>query len=293
MHEAILQRVQSILNHPLEKIDEIDDISHNDFYNKYIKTNTSVLLTNMMHNWKAKDLWSLEYFEKIGQDKEAFSYQGNIRQNETNWQYGKFLDYLKDIKNYDSSNTSTYLGNMSIAKMFPELMEHVDFSLISDNTIRNSTSLWIGPPGTITGWHTDRLANNILAQVKGRKLVFLVNPEQTKNMYPSKKYEPGSRLSDVDMENFDASKTPNFKNVKVRYALIEPEQMLFIPQNWWHCVYGIDISISSNNFGFTPMDNFKMKSSEFLKRNLHSLGLFAKNDCVCHYYDDKGNRQKR
>jgi len=293
MHQTIIERVQSILNHPLEKINELERISHSDFYNNYLKTNTAVLLTDMMHNWQAKDLWSLDYFEKIGQDKEAFSYQGNIRQNETNWQYGKFLDYLKDIKNYDSSNTSTYLGNMSIAEMFPELKNHVDFSLISKHTIRNSTSLWIGPPGTITGWHTDRLANNILAQIKGRKLVFLVDPGQTKNMYPSKKYEPGSRLSNVNMEDFEESKTPNFRNVKVKYALIEPQQMLFIPQNWWHCVYGIDISISSNNFGFSPIDNFKMKTSEFIKRNLHALGLFAKNDCVCHYYDKNGKRQKR
>lgn len=293
MHETIIQRVQSLLNNPLEEINAIDRISHSDFYSLYLKTNTSVLLTNMMYNWKAKDLWSLQYFETIGKDKEAFSYRGNIRQNKTNWQYGRFLDYLEEIKNYDSSNTTTYLGNMSIAEMFPELITHVDFSLISKYTIRNSTSLWIGPPGTITGWHTDRLANNILAQIKGRKLVFLVNPEQTKNMYPSKKYEPGSRLSNVNMEDFDESKTPNFKDVKVKYALIQPGQMLFIPQNWWHCVYGIDISISSNNFGFSPLDNFKMKSSEFIKRKLHALGLFAKNDCVCHYYDENGKRQKR
>ncbi|MBO6632853.1 MAG: hypothetical protein JJ936_15115, partial [Psychroserpens sp.] len=92
------------------------------------------------------------YFEKIGKDKETYMYQGNIRQNDTNWHFGAFQDYLNDIRN-NSDNTETYLGNMPIAKMFPELLEHVDFSLISNNTIRNSTSLWIGPPGTITGWH--------------------------------------------------------------------------------------------------------------------------------------------
>lgn len=293
MPDTIINKVQKLLDNPLQPINEISTISHKDFYDNHIKKNESVLLTNMMSTWDAKKIWSIEYFEKIGKDKKAFSYKGNIRQDDTNWQYGVFLDYLNEIKNYSKSATSTYLGNMSISKMFPELLEHVDFSLISTNTVRNSTSLWIGPPGTITGWHTDRLANNILAQIKGRKLVFLVNPEQKNTMYPSHKYEPGSRLSDVNMEAFQYEKTPLFKNTKVRYALIEPGQMLFIPQNWWHCVYGIDISISSNNFGFTPMDNLKMKFSEFVKRNLHRIGLFGNKECVCHYYDENGKRQRR
>jgi hypothetical protein len=69
--------------------------------------------------------------------------------------------------------------------------------------------------------------------------------------------------------------------------------MLFIPQTWWHCVYGLDISISSNNFAFTPFDNFKMKTAEFVKRKLHNVGLFGSKDCVCHYVNNEGKRVKR
>ncbi|MBR9913723.1 MAG: cupin-like domain-containing protein [Algicola sp.] len=290
METTILNRVQSILNKDLKEIDAIEKISHSDFYNNHIKKNTPVKITQMMSHWKATELWSLDYFEKIGKDKETYMYKGNIRQNDTNWQFGAFQDYLNEIR---SANTDTYLGNMPIAEMFPELLEHVDFSLISQNTIRNSTSLWIGPPGTITGWHTDRLANNILALIEGRKLVFLVNPAESKKMYPSDKYEPGSRLSDVNMENFDESKHQMFKDANVQYTIINPGEMLFIPQTWWHCVYGLDVSISSNNFGFTPIDNFKMKSSELIKRKLHSVGLFSPKNCVCHYYDDNGKRVRR
>ena len=292
MLNSITQRVQSILNNPLKEIVEIESINHDDFYKNHIKKNSPIKMTKMMDHWEATKLWSLDYFEKIGKDKETFMYKGNIRQNETNWQFGAFQDYLNEIRNYDSSKTDTYLGNMPIAKMFPELLKHVDFSLISNNTIRNSTSLWIGPPGTITGWHTDRLANNILALIEGRKLVFLVNPIENDKMYTSKKYEPGSKLSDVNMENFDEVNHIKFKDATVYFTVIHPKEMLFIPQNWWHCVYGLDVSISSNNFGFTPIDNFKMKSSELLKRNLHKLNLYGK-DCVCHYYNEDGKRIKR
>ncbi|NRA91134.1 MAG: cupin-like domain-containing protein [Psychroserpens sp.] len=290
MPTEIIERVQSILNKPLQDIKTIEKIDHDDFFKDYIKTNTPVKITKMMDHWKARELWSLDYFEEIGKNKETYTYKGNIRQNDTNWQFGAFKEYLDEIRN---TETETYLGNMPIAKMFPELLEHVDFSLISKNTVRNSTSLWIGPRGTLTGWHTDRLANNILALIEGRKLVFLVSPKESKKMYPSKKYEPGSRLSDVNMEDFDANKCPDFKNANVQYTIIQPGEMLFIPQTWWHCVYGLDISISSNNFAFTPFDNFRMKSAELVKRILHSIGLYAYNNCVCHYINEEGKRVKR
>lgn len=291
MHQKIINRVESILNQSPVKVSEIESISNEDFQVSYIKKNSPVKITGMMDNWKATKLWSLDYFEKIGKDKETYMYQGNIRQNDTNWHFGAFQDYLNEIRNATKSKTETYLGNISIAKMFPEVLEHVDFSLVSKNTIRNSTSLWIGPPGTITGWHTDRLANNILALIEGRKLVFLVSPKETDKMYPSNKYEPGSRLSDVNMEDFDYEKHSLFRDAKVHYTIIHPKEMLFIPQNWWHCVYGLDVTISSNNFGFTPIDNLKMKTLEFVKRKLHSIDLYGK-DCVCHYYKD-GKRIKR
>ena len=35
-----------------------------------------------------------------------------------------------------------------------------------------------------------------------------------------------------------------------------------------------------------------MKSVERVKRILHAFGLYGKN-CVCHYYDESGKRQKR
>ncbi|MEY8849063.1 cupin-like domain-containing protein [Psychroserpens sp. XS_ASV72] len=290
MAEAIIDKVQGILNKPLQDIKTIEEIDHDVFFKEHIKKNAPVKITKMMDHWKARELWSLDYFEKIGKDKETYTYKGNIRQNDTNWQFGAFKEYLDEIRN---TETETYLGNMPIAKMFPELLEHVDFSLISKNTVRNSTSLWIGPSGTLTGWHTDRLANNILALIEGRKLVFLVSPKESEKMYPSQKYEPGSRLSDVNMEDFDEAAHPMFKNANVQYTIIHPGEMLFIPQTWWHCVYGLDISISSNNFAFTPLDNFKMKSSELIKRKLHSVGLYGRKDCVCHYVNEEGKRVKR
>jgi hypothetical protein len=292
MHTKILSYVKDILNNPLEEIKKIETVSAQDFHNTYTKHNTPVVMTKMMDSWPAKKKWNLDYFEEIGKDKQAFISKGNIRQDNTQWEYGNFLNYIQEIKDSENNKTSAYLSNLSLLKLFPDLINDVDFSLISNYKSHNSTSFWIGPPGTITGWHTDRLKDNILAQIYGKKLVFLVSPDQDSKMHISEKYEPGSKLSSVSMEKFDAQKHFKFKDANVKYIVLEAGTMLFIPKNWWHCVYGVDISISANNFGHTMVDNFRMKSAEFGKRILHNMGLYGK-DCVCHYYDDSGKRKRR
>ena len=190
MHHKIISYVQNILNYPLEEIKTITRISHKEFNNTFVKNNTPLVMTAMINDWPAMKKWNLDYFETIGKDKQAFISKGNIRQGNTAWEFGDFLNYVQEIKESSTNNSDAYLSNLSIQKLFPEVMNDVDFSLISNFKKYNSTSFWIGPPGTITGWHTDRLNDNILAQVFGKKLVFLVSPKDNSKMPLSDKYEP-------------------------------------------------------------------------------------------------------
>ena len=107
-------------------------------------------------------------------------------------------------------------------------------------------------------------------------------------MYPSDKYEPGSELSNINMEKFDKTQYELFKkNAIVQYVVLKENEMLFVPKKWWHCVYGTEISVSTNNFGFSFIDNIIMRSNEFLKRQLHHMGLFGKDHVRT--YDKKSN----
>jgi lysine-specific demethylase 8 len=278
MSQELLNRVQTYLDKPLTEISRIEKINHNDFYNQHFKKNKPVVITKMVKDWEASKIWSLDYFKRIGKDKNIFIAKGNNFQENTKWEQGNFVDFIDRIEKHKDGESTDYLMDISIKKYFPELKKHIDFSLISNHTVRNYNAIWIGLKGTITGWHTDRLANNILAQIKGKKVVFLVSPEQSKYMYKSKKYEPGSLLSNIDMENFDENKFSLYKkHANVSYAIIDENEMLFIPQKWWHCVYGVEFSISTQNFGFSFIDNIRMKSHEFLRRNLHKIGFYGKN----------------
>ncbi|RYH74579.1 cupin-like domain-containing protein [Meridianimaribacter flavus] len=278
MPKDLLNRIQSYVDNPLKEIESIEKISHDDFYKNYLKKNKPVVITDMVKDWDASNKWSLDFFKKIGANKDTYMAKGNNFQKDARWEHGKFVDFIEQIeKSKETGERVKYLMDIPILKLFPELKQDIDFSLVSNHTVRDYNAIWIGPKGTITGWHNDRLANNILAQIKGQKVVFLVSPKESKFMYRNKRYEPGSELSSIDMEDFDSNKFSLFqKNATVQYVVLSEKQMLFVPKRWWHCVYGTEVSISTNNFGFSFVDNIRMKTNEFIKRKLYHLGLFGK-----------------
>ncbi|OIQ28530.1 MAG: hypothetical protein BM564_09010 [Bacteroidetes bacterium MedPE-SWsnd-G2] len=292
MSQELRQRIQALLDKPLLDLETVDNISHSDFYNNYVKKGKPVKMTNMMNDWEATKSWSLDYFEDIGKDKETYISKGNIRQQETKWEYGSFLEYIKKIKAPTSENEQTYLSNLSIMKLFPELENDVDFSILSDHKVKDSKSIWIGPKGTITGFHQDR-ADNILAQVKGSKVWLIVDNKQSHLMYESDKYEPGSILSEIDLENFDREKYPLFQEADIYFVEINEGDMVFNPKNFWHCVYSTDKSISVNCFSYSNLDYIGGKLKSFAQVKLHNMGLYRPKNCVCHYNDDNGVRRRR
>lgn len=292
MSQELKNRIQSLLDKPLIELESIDQISKEDFLNNYIKKHKPVKIKNMMDNWGATEKWSLDYFEKIGKNKEAYISKGNIRQQETKWEYGNFVDYVNQIRHAKDHKDVTYLANLSIINLFPELKDDVDFSILSDHKIKDSKSIWIGPKGTITGFHQDR-ADNILAQVKGTKVWLIVDYKDSKYMYQSEKFEPGSILSEIDLENFDKDKFPLFQKADIYYVEIGPGEMVFNPKNFWHCVYSTDTSISVNCFSYSNYDLVEGKLNSFLKVSLHNMGLYGTKNCVCHYIDDNGKRRRR
>ncbi len=293
MYQDKINSIQACLDHPLTEIETHPTISQSDFRKKFVKKNKPIVLTEMMTDWGATKKWSLDYFKQIGKDKQSYvAKANNFLEDNAKWEFNSFVESIERIENSDSMEDGGYLMNLSVLHMFPELVNDVDFSIISENKFRQSISLWIGPKGTVTSWHTDRLADNILSVIEGYKLVLLASPSQSKHMHVSKKYEPGSKLSLVDMENFDAKKYPLYKkNAKVQYTILGPGKMVFIPKQWWHCVYGLETCISSNNFCFSFIDNLRMKSTEFPKRILHKYGLYGK-DSVRTYIDEDGKRKK-
>uniref|UniRef100_A0A8C9WTL0 Hypoxia-inducible factor 1-alpha inhibitor n=1 Tax=Scleropages formosus TaxID=113540 RepID=A0A8C9WTL0_SCLFO len=93
-----------------------------------------------------------------------------------------------------------------------------------------SNLLLIGMEGNVTPAHYDE-QQNFFAQIKGYKRCILFPPDQFDCLYPYPVHHPCDRQSQVDFENPDCVKFPNFKNVFGYEAVVGPGDVLYIPIN--------------------------------------------------------------
>ncbi len=274
------------------EIERISDITPQDFYRRYIKTRKPVVLTDHARSWPAVKKWSLEFFAAL--DATVYLEQGNVMQEETTFKETGFKAYIQQLMTASETNDGgdvEYLSVFDIFNSFPQLREDVDFSLMGQYKRRNLISGWIGPSGTVTGYHID-WADNLFVQLYGRKRFYMVSPDQSRNMYPSAKYDSGSTLSQVDAINYDEKRFPKFAKVNALTTTLEPGEMLYNPRGWWHHVESLDKSISVNNFGIDRKGILIDHTREKIKQKLHDYGLYGRKDCTCHMFVD-GKRVAR
>ena len=77
----------------------------------------------------------------------------------------------------------------------------------------------------------------------GEKYVRLYSAENTKSMYP----HPSMLLnntSQIDLDNPDLSKFPDFANLPCLDCILKPGEMLYIPPGHWHYVKSLAVSFS-------------------------------------------------
>ncbi|XP_069466589.1 hypoxia-inducible factor 1-alpha inhibitor [Ambystoma mexicanum] len=96
-----------------------------------------------------------------------------------------------------------------------------------------SNLLLIGMEGNVTPAHYDE-QQNFFAQIKGFKRCILFPPDQFECLYPYPVHHPCDRQSQVDFENPDYKRFPNFRNVVAYETVVGPGDVLYIPMYWWH-----------------------------------------------------------
>lgn len=275
-------------------LDAVDTISASAFRQQYIKRNKPVVMHRMMDAWPATGKWTFEFFSQLSVQDDVHLEEGNVMQDETHFRKTGFRDYMRQLMDDDWDGNGTgrkgYLSLFNIFTAFPELRADVDFSILNRHKIKHTVAGWIGPAGTVTGFHID-WGDNLLAQVCGRKEVQLVSPDQSPFMYVSKKFDQGTTISQVDADNLDLEQFPLFAKVTPAKVTLHPGQMLFIPRGWWHHVRSLDKSISVSNITFDVKGVLFDAIPQRVKQWLHDAGLY-KTDCTCHVIRD-GRRVRK
>ncbi|HEX3601443.1 MAG TPA: cupin-like domain-containing protein [Lacipirellulaceae bacterium] len=273
------------------EIDVVDTISPKDFKREYIDTNSPLLMRKVTANWPAMKKWSFDFFASLSLPKRVFLEMNNVLQGGGQYEVMEYGDYIRRIADDNGQNTPKgYLSVFKVFTAFPELRSDVDFSLLSQFKVKNTAKGWIGPAGTVTGYHVD-WGDNVLAQICGRKEVRLVSPQDSKYMYPSKRFDQGTMSSEMDVDNYDADRFSLFAKATEYRVIIHPGEMLFIPRGWWHHVRSLDKSISVSNISYDAKGVVVDLLSERVKQVLHDVGLYRV-PCTCHI-EQNGKRVRR
>lgn len=224
------------------------NLSQREFLDFYYSQNRPVVLTGMMENWNALSLWTPEYLKSnYGDETVEIQIRRNFdpiyEQNSDHHKKSiKFSEYVDMVVNGGETNDYYMTANNHVienpnmknllndVEMFPEYLRQ-DYR-------PSEVFFWFGPAGTITPLHHDR-QNIFMAQVSGRKLVKLIAPSQTHLIYNHL-----TVFSQVDCENPDFDRFPLFRDVNIITGILNPGQVLFLPNGWWHYVRALDVSLT-------------------------------------------------
>jgi lysine-specific demethylase 8 len=280
-------------------VDYVTWLKPAEFAKRYFRPKKPVVITDMATQWPACNRWSFDFFAQLDPERAVMLEKGNVLQGETAFEADRMADYLGGLKKdcdvesvaENSVAAKRYLSMFRVFEQFPQLQTDVDFSLLEAMTLKQVYFAWLGPAGTLTGYHIDWI-DNILAQISGRKRVWLVPPSSSKAMYPSNKYDYRSTLSEVEPNSWNAKHHPLFATVRPIEIILEPGQMLFIPRGWWHRVLSLTPSISINAFGHDLSGLLLHQSRATFLHTLHQLGLYGRKDCTCHKKTADGQRAR-
>jgi ribosomal protein L16 Arg81 hydroxylase len=223
------------------------DLTRDQFLDKYYSKNQPVVLTGMMKNWRALDLWTPEYLKEkfgneiieiqVGRNSDPI-YEENSEQHKKKISFSEYIDMVAnggETNDYYMTANNHVLENESMRGLFNDIEMFPEFLRPPRH---GEAFFWYGPAGTITPLHHDR-QNIFMAQVKGRKLIKLIPPTHTHLVYNHR-----TVFSKVDCEHPDYNKYPLFKKATVLTGVLGPGQVLFLPNGWWHFVKALDFSIT-------------------------------------------------
>nr|XP_057904248.1 lysine-specific demethylase 8 isoform X2 [Doryrhamphus excisus] len=203
------------------------------FKNNYLLPLKAVVLEGTIEHWPAlnEHPWSVDYLRAVAGCRTVPVEVGS-RYTDEEWSQ-KLMTLSEFIDRY-------------VSKTIPELKDDIrlpDYCCLGDGDEDDVTvNAWFGPAGTVSPLHQDP-QQNFLAQVVGRKYIRLYSPEDSDKLYP----HPSQLLhntSQVDVENPDTERFPEFSKAPYLECVLHPGDVLFIPVQHWHYVRSLDQSFS-------------------------------------------------
>ncbi|XP_031462831.1 bifunctional peptidase and arginyl-hydroxylase JMJD5 [Phasianus colchicus] len=215
------------------------------FRERYLIPQKPVVLEGVIDHWPCMKKWSVDYVSQVAGCRTVPVELGS-RYTDEEWSQ-KLMTINEFISQYIvNENSVGYLAQHQLFDQIPELKEDIsipDYCCLGEGEEDDITiNAWFGPAGTISPLHQDP-QQNFLAQVFGRKYIRLYSPQDSENLYPHES-QLLHNTSQVDVEDPDLTKFPNFRKAAFQSCILMPGQVLFIPVKYWHYIRSLDISFS-------------------------------------------------
>lgn len=251
-----IQRSLSKLAKKPRAVERRTALSPEQFLEQHYAANRPVLLTGLMARWQALDKWTPQYLKSVcGRElvevmaarESNPQYEIDDSPHRRNIHFSQFIDVAMsgaETNDYYLTARNNFFARAGVRPLLQDIEQFPDYLNVDESG--NGIYLWLGPKGTVTPLHHD-LMNIFMAQVRGRKRVLLVPPEELDLVY-----NHHAVYSPVDPANPDYERFPGFREATVLETELAPGEVLFLPVGWWHYVKAIEpsITVTFNNFRF-------------------------------------------
>lgn len=229
----------------LKPIDIVDDITQEEFIEKYLKPRKPVVIKNMARKWPAYQKWTMEYMKEVVGDVEVPLYDSSkadpaapINSSAAKM---KFADYI-DLIQREPTDLRIFLFDP--IKFAPKLLEdYISPKELMGGFLDKYPNMFFGGKGSVTFLHFDiDMAHIFHTHFNGRKHILLFDYKWKERLYqiPYATYA----LEDYDIEHPDFTKFPALDGVEGIECFLEHGDTLFMPTGWWHWMKYLDGSFS-------------------------------------------------
>ena len=229
----------------LKPIDVVDDISAQDFREKYLKGRKPVVIKNMARKWPAYQKWTLDYMKEVVGDVEVPLYDSSkadpsapINASAAKMKFGDYIDLIRETP------TDLRIFLFDPIKFAPDLLkDYIAPKDLMGGFLDQYPNMFFGGKGSETFLHFDiDMAHIFHTHFNGRKHILLFDYKWKRRLYqiPYATYS----LEDYNIANPDFEKFPALDGIEGIECFLEHGDTLFMPTGWWHWMKYLDGSFS-------------------------------------------------
>jgi hypothetical protein len=241
VNNNFILHLQKCIQMQLQQIDVVNDITPDEFKQKYYEPQVPVVLRNLAKNWQAYTKWNWDYFKSLVGSKEVGIYN-NVK-SDAYTPVNKADDYTTFGKYIDMISQGPAAWRIFLFNIFshaPQLTK--DFTWPDEymkGFVKRMPMLFVGGQGSITHLHFDIDLSHILhTQFVGKKRVLMFPYKEQYKLYR----KPFEVLSIADFSNYydpekskiDFNKFPAIEFAHGFDTTLEHGDTLFMPGGYWH-----------------------------------------------------------